>query len=82
MRDLRQVISDLSQKKVTRKEFLIGVGGSFLGMLGIFRLFEVMNLPEGDDSDPAEQELAFGEKEYGGAFIGSDVRDKKDEDFS
>lgn len=63
MSDLRQLISELSDRKMTRKQFLTLVGGSFLGMMGIFRFLQEVSTP--DDDLATSDRGVFGEKEYG-----------------
>lgn len=63
MSDLRQLVKELSDRKMTRKQFLALVGGSFLGMMGIFRFLQEVSTP---DNDLATSDRGvFGEKEYG-----------------
>jgi hypothetical protein len=47
---------------MTRKQFLALVGGSFLGMMGIFRFLQEVSTP--DDLATSDRGV-FGEKEYG-----------------
>lgn len=61
MSDLKQLISELANRPMTRKQFLALVGGSFLGMMGFFRFLETINTPDLANSDRG----VFGEKEYG-----------------
>jgi len=61
MKDLSQLIAELSARQLSRKQFLVLVGGSFLGMIGVFRVLQAMNTPDLAHSDKG----VFGEKEYG-----------------
>jgi predicted acyltransferase len=61
MKDLSQLIAELSARQLSRKQFLVLVGGSFLGMIGVFRVLQAMNTPDLANSDRG----VFGEKEYG-----------------
>jgi len=61
MSDLRQLINELSKRQVSRKQFLALVSGSFLGMIGFFRVLQSLNTPDLATSDRG----VFGEKEYG-----------------
>lgn len=62
MSDLRQLVTELSDRKMTRKQFLGLVGGSFLGMMGFFRFLQEVSTP--DDLATSDRGV-FGEKEYG-----------------
>jgi hypothetical protein len=62
MSDLRQLVAELSDRKMTRKQFLALVGGSFLGMMGFFRFLQEVSTP--DDLSTSDRGV-FGEKEYG-----------------
>ena len=59
MSDLKQLITELANRPMTRKQFLALVGGSFLGMIGFFRFLESINTPNLATSDRG----VFGEKE-------------------
>lgn len=61
MSDLRQIISELSTRQMTRKQFLGVVGGSILGMVGVFRFLQAVNTPPTTNNSRG----FFGEKEYG-----------------
>lgn len=61
MSDLRQLVRELSERQMTRKQFLALVGGSFLGMVGFFRFLQESSTPDLATSDHG----VFGEKEYG-----------------
>ena len=61
MTDLKQLLRELSQKEVTRKQFLLILGGSFFGVASFFRILQSVNTPELANSDRG----VFGEKEYG-----------------
>ena len=61
MSDLKQLIHELANRPMTRKQFLAHVGGSFLGMIGFFRFLQSVNTPDLATSDRG----VFGEKEYG-----------------
>lgn len=63
MSDLRQLVIELSDRKMTRKQFLALVGGSFLGMMGFFRFLQEVSTP--DDNLATSDRGVFGEKEYG-----------------
>lgn len=64
MSDLKKLVSELSQREMTRKQFLLLVGGSLVGMLGIFRFFQAINMP-GAESLATSDRGVFGEREYG-----------------
>jgi hypothetical protein len=61
MSDLKGLIRELSQREMTRKQFIVLVGGSFLGMFGFFRLLQQISTPGFRGGDPN----AFGAKDYG-----------------
>ncbi len=61
MSDLKQIVLELSKRKISRKQFLVLVGGNFLGMISIFRVLQDLNTPELVKSDKG----VFGEREYG-----------------
>lgn len=61
MRDLKQLIAELSKKEVTRKQFLGIVAGSFVGIAGFFHLLQSSSTPNLAESDKG----VFGEREYG-----------------
>ncbi|HEU4913835.1 MAG TPA: hypothetical protein VFT16_00305 [Candidatus Saccharimonadales bacterium] len=61
MADLKQLLSELSKKEVTRKQFLFILGGSFLGVASFFRILQSVSTPDLATSDKG----VFGEKEYG-----------------
>ena len=61
MIDLEQLAAKVAKREITRKEFLILTGGSFLGMVSIFRILQNINTPELAKSDKG----VFGEREYG-----------------
>ncbi len=63
MDNLSKMISDLSRKNVTRKQFLAIMGGGFLSMFGVFRYLQAINLP---DTDVVDNKGAFGASDYGG----------------
>lgn len=63
MSDLKELIHELSHRQMTRKQFLALVGGSFLGILGVFRLLELVNMPK--DNLAHSDKAVFGEGEYG-----------------
>ncbi len=62
MSDLRRLISELSKREMTRKQFLALVSGSFLGLMSLFRFLQTVNTP--DDLATSDRGV-FGEKEYG-----------------
>lgn len=61
MKDLTQLIAQLSERQLSRKQFLTVVGGSFLGILGIFRVLQALNTPNLAQGSP----VVYGEGEYG-----------------
>jgi hypothetical protein len=61
MIDLEQLAAKVAKREITRKEFLVLTGGSFLGMISIFRVLQNLNTPELVNSDKG----VFGEHEYG-----------------
>lgn len=61
MIDLEQLAARVAKRKITRKEFLILTGGSFLGMISVFRVLQNLNTPDLAKSDKG----LFGEGEYG-----------------
>lgn len=63
MSKLQEDMAELSKKELSRKQFLGAVGGSFLGMIGVFRVLQALNTPE-PDLATSHQEV-FGEREYG-----------------
>jgi hypothetical protein len=63
MSDLKELIRELSDREMTRKQFLALVGGSFLGTIGIFRLLQSISTPA-DDLAHGDRGV-FGEREYG-----------------
>ncbi len=64
MSDLKQLIRELSDRQMTRKQFLTLVGGSFLGTIGLFRFLQAVNTPEPTDLAHTDRGV-FGEREYG-----------------
>jgi hypothetical protein len=62
--DLREVIDKLSKRELSRKQFIAMVGGSFLGMLGVFRIMQALNTPAEANLAKSHREV-FGEREYG-----------------
>lgn len=77
MSDLRQLITELSNREMTRKQFLTLVGGSFLGMMGFFRFMQSISTPGLADSNLG----VFGEKEYGHEKVAAASKARKyDED--
>jgi hypothetical protein len=63
MSDFKQGLTILSKKELSRKQFLEVVGGSFLGMVGVFRILQALDTPE-PDLATSDKEV-FGEREYG-----------------
>lgn len=61
MHDLKRIIRELSRRDVTRKQFIVLVCASFVGMISIFRILQDMNTPELATSTKG----VFGEREYG-----------------
>ena len=61
MIDLEQLAARVAKREITRKEFLILTGGSFLGMISVFRVLQNLNTPDLAKSDKG----VFGEGEYG-----------------
>lgn len=61
MSDLREIALELSKRKISRKQFLVLVGGNFLGMISIFRVLQDLSTPELVKTDKG----TFGEREYG-----------------
>lgn len=61
MIDLEQLAAKLAKREITRREFLILTGGSFLGMISAFRILQNLNTPDLAKSDKG----LFGEGEYG-----------------
>lgn len=64
MGDLKKALEDLSQQRITRQQFLIMVGSSIFGMVGVLRLLQELNTPNGTDLSRADKGV-FGEREYG-----------------
>jgi hypothetical protein len=66
MRELREVVDALTEKEMSRKQFLALVGGSFAGMIGGFQLLQMLNTPANrDDNLATSNKEVFGEREYG-----------------
>lgn len=66
MRDLKQLIAELSEKQVTRGQFLGMVAGSFLGVGGFLRYIQDISTPPAVTNDLASSDFGvFGEREYG-----------------
>lgn len=63
MSDLKRIATEISEKEMSRGQFLGAVGGSFLGMLGVFSIIQAINTPESDLAN--KNENVFGEREYG-----------------
>lgn len=63
MSDLRHIIVVLSKKEISRKQFLELVGGSFLGMIGVFRILQALDTPAPNLAKSHKE--VFGEREYG-----------------
>jgi hypothetical protein len=61
--DLKDIIDVLSTKELSRRQFLKLTGGSFLGMLGVFRVLQSLNTPE--QRLATSHREVFGEREYG-----------------
>jgi hypothetical protein len=61
MSDLKQIAVELSKRKISRKQFLVLIGGNILGMISIFRILQDLNTPEMVKTDNG----TFGEHEYG-----------------
>jgi hypothetical protein len=59
--DLKKLVAELSQKEITRKQFLAIVAGSLLGVGGLFRVLQSASTPDLANSDRG----VFGEREYG-----------------
>lgn len=72
MNDLKQLIDELSKREVSRKQFLVLAGGSFLGMIGLFRVMQSLSTPDLAKSDRG----VFGEREYGRPGSGAIVETK------
>jgi hypothetical protein len=62
MNDLSNLITDLSGKNITRKQFLAMLAGGFLSMFGIFRFLQEVSTPR----SVGDQGAAFGQSSYGG----------------
>jgi len=66
MRDLKQLIAELSERPVTRRQFLGIVAGSFLGVSGFLRYIQDISTPAPETNDLASSDFGvFGEREYG-----------------
>jgi hypothetical protein len=61
--DLGELITELTKRKMSRKQFMVLVGGSFLGMIGFFRVLQAINTPDYDLAH--KRRGVFGEMEYG-----------------
>ena len=63
MSDLKRIATEISEKEMSRGQFLGAVGGSFLGMIGVFSVIQALNTPDSDLAN--KHENVFGEREYG-----------------
>jgi hypothetical protein len=79
MSDLQELIRELSDRKMTRKQFLTLIGGSLLGTISIFRLLQSINTPEGADLAHSHRGV-FGEHEYGHPETADIARRRFDEE--
>lgn len=61
MSDLKKLVAELSQKEITRKQFLAIMASSVFGVGGLFRVLQSANTPDLASSDRG----VFGEREYG-----------------
>ena len=61
MKDLKQIVSDASDKELTRKQFLGVIGAGLVGVTGALGMLQDMSTPDLASSDTG----AFGEREYG-----------------
>ena len=74
MTDLQRLITELSKREMTRKQFLLLVSSSFLGLFGFFRFLQSESAPSLASSDRG----VFGEREYG--HPSANARRPRDED--
>lgn len=61
MKDLKQIVSEASEKELTRKQFFGVIGAGLIGVTGALGVFQEFSTPDLANSNTG----AFGEREYG-----------------
>ncbi len=61
MKDLKKIVSEASEKELTRKQFLGVVGAGLVGAVSAFGVMQELSTPDLANRDTG----AFGELEYG-----------------
>jgi hypothetical protein len=63
MDDFKKIATEISEREMSRGQFLGAVGGSFLGVIGVLNVIQALNTPEPNLANGNKD--VFGEREYG-----------------